>query len=594
MKRRTSVALVLAAIATTVAVVVLSATSDVLATPLASAIVRGATCAAWTLCGLRTWERRPDSPLGAVMVVGGFAYALGALNSIDAGIPFTLGSLAWLCGGFLVAYVALVFPDGRLPDRLSRTVALLMGMGSAVLWGVLLLGASTMPTPAKPFRCTADCPTNPFDVLGLSADAATVVERGAYGIFGLFSLVAIAILVRRLRAASPVGRRVLMPPTLCLCVIAGSFLIAFVLMRAVGGGGLAGASGWVPPIASIAFPVVLLLGQARGRLFAAGSLRDMVSRLSAGPTPPNLETVMAEALGDPSLRLAFPVGRGSFVDSAGAPLAMADGSPPAATEVWDEHQLMAVILHDPALDEPTPGVVEAAGGAIMLALENARLEADVRASARALQESRARMLTAGVSERRRLERDLHDTAQQRLVALRIKFSLARERAGGESAELATLLDELGADVEATIDSVRVVGRGLYPPLLADQGLAAALTSAMSKTPVQLSLSVGSLGRSDPDLEAAVYLCCRSIGELLAEHVAAGTRLTIDCEDDELRIAVACANAVGRPDLTFQVLTNMRDHVGTLGGQVLYANGSEGWRINAAIPWPARASAGAAR
>ncbi|HEY6781237.1 MAG TPA: histidine kinase, partial [Thermoleophilaceae bacterium] len=313
---------------------------------------------------------------------------------------------------------------------------------------------------------------------------------------------------------------------------------------------------------------------------------------SNAPARPNLEAVMADALGDPSLRLAFPLAQGGFVDGAGVPIAVPGEPPAAVTEVRDEQGLMAAILHDPVLDEPAPGVVDAAGTAIMLALENARLEADVRASERALRESRARMLTAGVSERRRLERDLHDTAQQRLVALRIKLALGQERAGGvHGGGLATLLGELGADVEATIDSVRVVGRGLYPPLLADQGLGAALTSAMSRVPAHISVSVDTLHRSDPDVEAAVYLCCRSVVSLLAEHATDGARLTLTLERGELRIVLACERST-EPGLPARVLTQTRDHVGTLGGWVDYAfdaNAAGAWRINAAVPWPARTS-----
>jgi signal transduction histidine kinase len=584
-KRRTSVALVLTAIVGTVLTVVLCATSDVLATPVASAAVRGSTLAAWTLCGLHTWERRPDSPLGAVMTLGGLAYGLGTLNALDAPAAFTIGSVLWVCGAFLVTYVALAFPSGRLSDRLSRTTAVVGVGASAVLWGALLVGAETMPTPARPFHCATDCPSNPFAVVDLGETATDAIAHAAFGLVGAAALVAIAILIRRGRGATPVGRRILLAPIACLCTIAGSFVVALVLDGLIGSDGVGKLAGWVPGATSIAFPFVLLIGQARGRLFAAGSLRDMVSRLSAAPTGRNLEAVMADALGDPSLRLAFPIGRGGFIDGGGEPIPLPDDPTVAVTEVWDDHELMAAILHDPVLDEPAPGVVQAAGGAVLLALENARLEADVRASARALRASRARMLTAGVAERRRLERDLHDTAQQRLVALRIKFSLAREAAPGELDEL---LEELGADVEATIDSVRVVGRGLYPPLLADRGLGPALRSALSTVPATVSLSVGELGRSDPNVEAAVFLCCRSVGQLLGDRVAAA-RLALELRERRLWIAIACApGSAPRDDLTRQVLTSVRDHVGTLGGRVLYANGSERWRIDADVPWPRRA------
>lgn len=564
----------LAAIAVTALTAALVATSDVLDTPTMSAAVRASTVAAWILCGLWTWDRRPESRLGPVMVVGGFAYSLGLLNAIDAPAPFTVGSVLWVAGAYLVTFTALVFPGGRLPDRTARVAAIAIAGVSGVLWTLLLLGADTMPTTAKPFHCEAGCPPNPFDVIGFSSGTTDVLSRFAFGLYGIASLIIIVILVGRIRSTSPAVRRTLMPPTACLCIVAAAYLLSFVLGRSVGDDGF---TGWVPSVTAVAFPLTLLLGQARGRLFAAGSLRDMVRRLSLDPNPGNLESLMAGGLGDPTLRLAFPVGGGTFVDGTGRSIAVPGDSRASVTEIRDGAEVTAAIMHDPALDEPA-GMVEAAGAAIQLALDNARLEADVRASARELRESRARMLTAGVAERRRLERDLHDTAQQRLVALRIKFALAEERADGELGEL---LDELGADVEETIDSVRVVGRGLYPPLLADQGLGAALTSSLGRASDDVSLSVGSLGRSDQNVEAAVYLCCRAIIDALTRTPTANARVALVAEDGDLRISVAA----DRREPPGWVMTQMHDHVGSLGGRVSYTADEGGWHVDGYVPWP---------
>lgn len=594
MERSTSAALAFVAIAATAVTVALTATSDVLATPTASALVRGATVAAWTLCGIRTWERRPASPLGPLMLGGGLLYALSSLNAVDAAAPFTLGSLLWPSVAFLVIFIALSFPSGRLPDRRSRGIALTVAGSAAVLWGLLLLMAPTMPTPTKPFHCATGCPSNPFSLVTLSDGAVDAVERAAVGLYALSACVMIVVLAVRLAAASATERRILLPPALALWIVAASFALVPFVGRDVGG--VSGAVAWLPAVFSVAFPVALLLGQAQGRLFAAASLRDMVGRLSASPAPRNLEALMADALGDPSLRLAFPRGQRDFVDGGGTAIALPPAGAQSVTEVRDEHGVVALILHDPALEEAWPGVVAAAGAAILLALENARLDADLRASARALESSRARMLTGAVAERRELERDLHDMAQQRLVALQIKLGLARERA--EAAELGPLLDRLSADVEATIDSVRDVGRGLYPPLLADRGLRAALTSARAQasSTARLSLAVGELGRADPDLEAAVYVCCRAVIELLAAPGAPAAGLTVNVGGDELLIGVACepsgsGASNGDGGLRDRTLMRMRDHVVTLGGwaEVATSGTANGdgaaWALSAGVPWP---------
>ena len=155
---------------------------------------------------------------------------------------------------------------------------------------------------------------------------------------------------------------------------------------------------------------------------------------------------------------------------------------------------------------------------MLLALENARLEAEVRTTARELRESRARILAAGMSERRRLERDLHDTAQQRLVMLRLKLGLAEQEAGDGNEADAALLGRLGGEVEETIDALRHVGRGLYPPLLGERGLAAALRAEL-RTTTRAGLVAGDVGRSRAELEMAVYLSCRDALLLLAEEAA---------------------------------------------------------------------------
>jgi signal transduction histidine kinase len=468
---------------------------------------------------------------------------------------------------------------------------------AGTLWSVLLLAAPTLPTPAKPLHCAVDCPSNPFALVHLSDGAVDVVERAAVGLYALSACVLVVVLAVRFAAASAAERRILLPPALALWIVAASFVLVPFVGQDVDG--VSGLVGWLPAVFSIAFPVALLLGQAQGRLFAAASLRDMVGRLSASPAPRNLEALMADALGDPSLRLAFPLGQHGFVDGGGAAIAPAETQ--SVAEVRDEHGVVALILHDRALEEAWPGVVGAAGAAVLLALENARLEADLRASARALQSSRARMLTAAVTERRELERDLHDTAQQRLVALQIKLGLARERT--EAGDLGPLLDRLSADVEATIDSVRDVGRGLYPPLLADRGLGAALSARSQTSPTaRLALAVGELGRADPDLEAAVYVCCRGVLELLTAPGAPPAGLTVGVSGGELLIGVACEapggdtmNGDGDGGLRDRTLTRMRDHVVTLGGWAdvatpAAAQGNGGaWALSAGVPWPQRAA-----
>ncbi len=160
---------------------------------------------------------------------------------------------------------------------------------------------------------------------------------------------------------------------------------------------------------------------------------------------------------------------------------------------------VAAIAHDPALDDE-PQLVRAAAAAAALALENQRLEAELRARIEELRTSRARLVEAGDTARRRLERDLHDGAQSRIVTVMLKLRLAQMKVEG-SPEAAELLDEASADLRDSLEELRELARGIHPAILADRGLAAALGALAERAPVPVSLSVDEVPRA---VEAAIY------------------------------------------------------------------------------------------
>ena len=168
-----------------------------------------------------------------------------------------------------------------------------------------------------------------------------------------------------------------------------------------------------------------------------------------------------------------------------------------------------------------------------LTLHNVRLDSalqasldEVRRQAQALQQSRARIVAAGDRERRKIERNLHDGAQQHLVALAVKVRLARQLAERDAARAGTILDELASDVEDTIQELRDLAHGIYPPLLADKGLPEALASAARRSVLRTTLDAAGVGRYSPEVEAAVYFCCleafqnagKYAGETASVHV----------------------------------------------------------------------------
>ena len=201
---------------------------------------------------------------------------------------------------------------------------------------------------------------------------------------------------------------------------------------------------------------------------------------------------MSAALEDPSLEIAYRVGPGPVpatpTRTAAAWPSTGSGPARSVTRVYRDGEPIAAIVHDPALGERSE-LVDAAGTAALLVLDQQRLDAQLRASVRELRTSQARILAAADVERQRIERDLHDGAQQRLVALRMKLELMNELRSTDPARAAALETELGGEIDGALDEIRGLARGIYPPLLASHGLGEALYAVAVRCPVHTTVLV---------------------------------------------------------------------------------------------------------
>src|SRR5205085_4290253 len=174
-----------------------------------------------------------------------------------------------------------------------------------------------------------------------------------------------------------------------------------------------------------------------------------------------------------------------------------------ATVIEHEGQRVAAILHDATLAEESE-LVEAVGAAAALTLENERLDAELRARVEELRASRARIVTAGYAERRRLERDLHDGAQQRLMALGINLRMARDQIGSDAQGAAALIDASLEELNQATAELRELARGIHPAALTDRGLDAALGGLAGRSPVPVELDQTPHERLPAPVESAVY------------------------------------------------------------------------------------------
>jgi signal transduction histidine kinase len=232
-----------------------------------------------------------------------------------------------------------------------------------------------------------------------------------------------------------------------------------------------------------------------------------------------------------------------------------------------------------------------------LALHNVKLDSalqasldEVRRQAEELRASRARIVATADAERRRIERNLHDGAQQHLVALAVKVRLVRQLADADPAQSKTMLEELGGEVQETLQELRTLAHGIYPPLLMDRGLAEALTAAATRSVLPTDVRADGVVRYPQEIEAAVYFCCLEALQNAGKHAGEGATANVRVWQEDSVLAFEVADTgVGfdpRDPHIGAGFTNMKDRVGAIGGSLsIDATPGAGVRISGRIPLP---------
>jgi len=302
----------------------------------------------------------------------------------------------------------------------------------------------------------------------------------------------------------------------------------------------------------------------------------------------DLRGALSRALGDPSLALAYWYPAESrYVDSGGRPVELPEpGAARGSTVIERDGRPVAALIHDPAL-EYNSGLVDSVCAAAGLTLDNERLQAELRARLVDLQASRARLVEATDTERRRIERDLHDGAQQQLVALRISLGLARQLVTGSPGEAAELIAQTEQQAADALEELRELARGIYPPLLADLGLRAALEAQARKAAMPVTVEAPGLGRYPQKIEAAVYFCVLEALQNVAKYAQApAARVTLRPDGQWLAFTVEDDGRGFDPATTPRGtgLQGVADRLGALGGtaDVTSAPG-HGTRVTGRVP-----------
>jgi signal transduction histidine kinase len=537
---------------------------------------------AFVAAGLVAWARRPGNRLGPLMAAAGFALLLRQLRYSHDPLVFTVFFALSELSYALVAHSVLAYPSGRVVGRPERALVK-VGYASMLLFPLAILLFYEASRPLRFLDRTA-----PESLLQVRPDGALAVDlQEAFVVFvwGVLATCFIVLVLRRLVRASPRARRILAPLLLAAVVFALRAVFECVITFVDRPSEILYIYlFWWQVAGFIALPLALLAGMLRARLARAG-VAELVLELERAP-PQGLRDALARALGDPTLEVALWLPeRREYVDANGRPVLLPpEGGARTVTLLEHEGEPVAAIVHDATLaDEPE--LLRASGAAARLALENARLQAETRAQLVEVQESRARIVAAADEERRRIERDLHDGAQQRLVALALELRTAQRRLGSRpDPELESILAEAVGELQAAVDELRELARGVHPAILTEDGLAAALESLSSRTPVPVSLDVSD-ERLPPQVEATAYfVACEALANVV-KHSGASTAtvtavrrnglLVIEVEDD----GVGGAHADGGSGLR-----GLADRVEALGGRLrVVSPAGGGTRVVGEIP-----------
>jgi signal transduction histidine kinase len=500
--------------------------------------------------GLYAWWRRPENRIGALMTMVGFVWFMGALTSADDAWAFTIGlalSSLWIAA---LVHMLVAFPSGRVAPGLERNLVRLV-------WFTTLIAG---PLSLLVFQ-NEDCPECPDNLLLVWSNetAATVLEA-----IGLLILVVVlgglvVVLIRRWRSFGPVQRRAL-SPVLWTGTAVAVVALMIVVAQPLASEDVIAVFDAVLSVLITAVPFAFLVGLMRSSLSRAGAVSELFERLGGE----SARDALAEALGDDTLKLAYWLpDQGRYVDAKGHTVVL-EG---AVTEIERDGTPIAAILHDPGLLEDRE-LVRTAGAAAVLALENERLAAEVRARYDDLRAASARLVAAGDAARRKIERDLHDGAQQRLVSLSVTLNLARKHAepGTKTAEL---LDSAIVELTAGLAELRELARGIHPAVLTERGLDPALQILAARAPLPVSVSASVEGRYAPAVEAAVYFVVMEALTNVAKYASASAaEVTVEQVDGHVVIDVHDDGIGGADPSSGSGLAGLADRVAALGGRLV--------------------------
>jgi signal transduction histidine kinase len=525
--------------------------------------------------GIASWRARPDNRIGPIMVFTAFMWFAAQLVDARSALLNTIGltiQSVWLLG---LVWLLLSFPSGRLHGRLDRW---LLGIGTA---GVSTQLIAMLEGSKAGLRCPG-CGRNLLQVVHDNSEAIRwlALERI---IGGAALLAVIALLMWRWWRASGPQRRADAPVILAGCATLAA--IVWTVVEDLIGNPLEALPANIYFATSATVPVAVLYVFLQRRL-ARGMVAGLVVELGGQSASIELRDALARALGDQSLELAYWLpAEHCYVDGEGTTVRLPEAHEHRRSTVVERYgQPIAALLHDPVL-EHNAELVQSVCATASLALENQRLQAELRARLVEVQASRARLVEATDAERRRIERDLHDGTQQRLVSIAMSLGLLESRLPADAAGARPLVAETREALALALRELRELTHGINPPLLTERGLAPALEELCHRAALPARLQLELDGRLPDRVESAAYFVASEALANAAKHshgrevvvaarVSAGV-LVVEVTDDGIGGAIATGGSG---------LRGLADRVEALGGRLSVSSPpGRGTALRAEIP-----------
>ncbi len=524
--------------------------------------------------GLAVWRVRPGNRTWWLLVAAGFVWFAGSWQHSDnhnvALASFALAE-SYL---FFLAFAVAGFPTGRLAGIWDR---LAVGAVAATLvfraMAVLFLNVS--PDPAGYGTRNRFLPISDPTYWHWSED----VFGWAITLANALLLVAVG---RRWLALSGPGRRTLTPAMVSAAALTVAEAVQYQLGWNVKVAGTDVSVFYVSFVAVCVVAVSMAVGLVRLR-GTRSSVITLVGELGEGVPPPQLESALRRALEDPSLvLLPWSAEHGSYLDAGGEPTELPmTGAHRSITRIGRDDEPVAALVHDATLHEDA-GMIEAVLAAVRLTVDNDRMQSQIRANLAEVEQSRARILAATDAERRRIERDLHDGAQQRLVALGLAMRLAEKNAEGSHRDF---LGQAATELSAAIEDLRNLAHGIHPSVLTDSGLAVGLASIADRSAVPTALQADITREPNPSVAAAAYFTVAEALTNTAKHAqATKAHVYVAQTNGVLRLTITDDGVGGLDPAGGTGWRGIMDRVEAVGGTMRFESpAGAGTRIDVELP-----------